>query len=85
MNIEITERSKPHCWVVYMDDLAVNFYSLEQANMFVGQLKTCIAAPHVWPHAEGTGDFCTHYASTVDGSGDQVTINAHAATLTDPP
>ena len=51
MNIEITQARKPHCWVVYLDDLAVNFNSLGQANAFVAQLKARIAAPHVWPHA----------------------------------
>lgn len=53
MNIGITQTRTPHGWVVQMDDLAVNFNSLEQANAFVGQLKARIAAPHVWPGAAG--------------------------------
>lgn len=51
MNIDITKARKLHCWLVHLDDLAVNFNSLEQASAFVSQLKVRIAAPHVWPHA----------------------------------
>ncbi|OIN53152.1 hypothetical protein [Pseudomonas costantinii] len=51
MNIEITKARTLPCWVVHLDDLAVNFNSLEQANAFVAQLNVRIAAPHVWPHA----------------------------------
>jgi hypothetical protein len=49
MNIEITKTRESHCWVVHLDDLAVNFNSLEQASTFVAQLKARIAAPHTWP------------------------------------
>ncbi|MNL65571.1 hypothetical protein D3C87_1899180 [compost metagenome] len=32
-----------------MDALQVNFYTLGEAQEFVGQLKARIDAPHVWP------------------------------------
>ncbi|CAI8712265.1 MULTISPECIES: hypothetical protein [Pseudomonas] len=49
MNIDITEQRVPHCWVVHLDALEVNFNSQEAASSFVGQLKARIEAPHVWP------------------------------------
>ncbi|MNF75617.1 hypothetical protein [Pseudomonas azerbaijanorientalis] len=58
MIIDITERPASHCWVVCMDALQVNFYTLGEAQAFVGQLKARIEAPHVWPsvtcRADGT-------------------------------
>lgn len=51
MIIEITEKQTSHCWAVHMDALQVSFNSLEDAKVFVGQLKARIDAPHVWPVA----------------------------------
>ena len=49
MIIDITQKPASHCWVVCMDALKVNFYSLGEAQAFVGLLKARIEAPHVWP------------------------------------
>jgi hypothetical protein len=59
MIIDIEEKRTIHGWVVHMDALAVNFNSLEEANAFVGQLKSRIDAPHRWPNTTGQRAFRT--------------------------
>ncbi|WP_095108368.1 hypothetical protein [Pseudomonas sp. Irchel 3E20] len=56
MIIDIKERPASHCWVVCMDALQVNVYTLGEAPAFVGQLKARIEAPHVWPSGTGRAD-----------------------------
>ena len=57
MIIEITQKQATDGWIVYMDDLAVDFNSREGAQAFVDQLKARIDAPHVWPVSAGPTAF----------------------------
>jgi len=57
MIIEITQKQATDVWMVCMDDLAVDFNSLEGAQAFVDQLKARIDAPHVWPVRTGRTSF----------------------------
>lgn len=57
MIIEITQKQATDVWMVCMDDLAVDFNSLEGAQAFVDQLKARIDAPHVWPVSTGRTSF----------------------------
>lgn len=57
MIIDITEKPTSHCWVVRMDALEVSFNSLSEAQVFVGQLKARIEAPHFWPIPPGSAAF----------------------------